>query len=495
MGTLLALDWGQKKVGFATSDKEGIVVTPRRSFKRKKIAREHIWQLTPEDISEIHSLLKEYEVDSLVLGLPLTTHGVRGEAAIKAESLAKTLQETFHVKVELVDEFLSSWEARGSSNEDAEAAATLLRDYFTMKQRHSNRKGTVHLGKVLGLFFIVTLIFGAVATFRFRSFSLLPASPGGAEFILDVPPDSNFYKIKQSLELQGIPIDPIAFKIWVRIHRADQRLRIGEYRLMKSWSPHRILNEVLSGKPILRRFIVREGANLYDIKNEWALVRPQWNQSNIENIFSDAELLKRMQVPRSSLGRKRTLEGFLFPETYSFQKYDSPRKIIEAMLDQFDKRALPLLKSHPLGQTEEGRYRLLILASMVEKESSIVEEQPLIASVFWNRLAKRMRMQSDPTTIYGLMPGFNGNITKANLLSPTPYNTYTLPELPVGPIANPGETAIRAVLQPATSDYLFFVSKNDGSHVFSSDYKTHSKYVDSYQRAGSKLKNKVKRKN
>jgi UPF0755 protein len=151
------------------------------------------------------------------------------------------------------------------------------------------------------------------------------------------------------------------------------------------------------------------------------------------------------------------------------------------MLKQFETRALPILKSHPWGQTPEGRFRLLTLASVVEKESGMSAEQPLIASVFWNRLNKRMRLQSDPTIIYGLMPNFDGNIHKNQILAPTPYNTYTVPELPAGPIANPGESALLAVVHPAQSDYLFFVAKGDGSHIFAKDYRAHTNYVRQYQ--------------
>lgn len=342
------------------------------------------------------------------------------------------------------------------------------------------KNGQAIVGWTLTVVIIAALGFLGLKAKKFLLDPMVPASTD--TFIVDVPPNSSFYAVRNTLEKEGLHIDPLSLKVWLKITNASQKLRVGEYQLQKNWSPYQILQGIISGKPLMRRFIVREGANIYDIKAEWAAIKPSWNQENIENILKSKTLLDKMEVPPPPLGLERTLEGFLFPETYSFQKYDSPRKIIEAMLEQFQQRALPLLKSHPWGQTAEGRYRLLTLASIVEKESGNVEEQPLVASVFWNRLTKRMKLQSDPTTIYGLLPNFDGNITKTHLLTPSPYNTYTLKELPVGPISNPGESAIKAVLNPATTDYLFFVSKNDGSHVFSSDYKTHDSYVNEFQR-------------
>lgn len=126
--------------------------------------------------------------------------------------------------------------------------------------------------------------------------------------------------------------------------------------------------------------------------------------------------------------------------------------------------------------------QVMTLASIVEKETGAANERELVSSVFHNRLNRHMPLQSDPTTIYGLLPGFNGNLTKADLQKYTPYNTYRIPSLPPGPIASAGDAAIRAVLHPANTDYLYFVSNNQGSHIFSKTYSQHARQVTTWQK-------------
>jgi UPF0755 protein len=134
-----------------------------------------------------------------------------------------------------------------------------------------------------------------------------------------------------------------------------------------------------------------------------------------------------------------------------------------------------------LQELQLSKHQLLTLASIIEKESGKVDEQPLIASVFYNRLRSGMRLQSDPTVIYGI-PNFNGNITRADLDTPTPYNTYTIDGLPPGPICNPGLTAIQAALNPASTNYLYFVGNGQGRHVFSENLDDHNRAVNEFQR-------------
>jgi UPF0755 protein len=332
---------------------------------------------------------------------------------------------------------------------------------------------------ILGIVLLVFTLSGGAAWLAWRRFALQPLDPAGGDLVVDVAPGANFFAIRKQLADQSILIDPFFMRLWIRATGATNRLRVGEYRIDRAWSQKKILDQILSGEPVLHKLVIKEGYNLWDIRAEFAHVWSPKEAAALVELASKPEYLDRMGVPRTLPGGvKRTLEGFLFPETYSYSKYDSPRKVVEAMLDQFDRRVRPLLEKHEWGQTPEGLYRLLTLASIVEKESGPAAEQPLVASVFWNRLKKKMRLQSDPTTIYGLLPNFDGNLTKLHLLTTTPYNTYKIPELPAGPISNPGESAIRAVLQPAETDYLFFVSRGDGTHAFSADYKTHTNNVN-----------------
>jgi UPF0755 protein len=148
------------------------------------------------------------------------------------------------------------------------------------------------------------------------------------------------------------------------------------------------------------------------------------------------------------------------------------------MVKQFNKKTALI----NLSSTTLNPRQVLILASMVEKETGDKKERPVIAGVFFNRLKQKMRLQSDPTTVYGIFETYNGNITRKDLLTPSEYNTYTIPALPIGPISNPGVESIKAVLNPAIHKYLFFVSQNDGTHIFSESYEKHSEAVNKWQK-------------
>ncbi|MBN2126167.1 MAG: endolytic transglycosylase MltG, partial [Deltaproteobacteria bacterium] len=177
--------------------------------------------------------------------------------------------------------------------------------------------------------------------------------------------------------------------------------------------------------------------------------------------------------------RGDSLEGYLYPDTYHFARGIPVQRIIDTMVKRFHELVDPLQdRARQVGMELE---EVISLASIVEKETGLARERPLIASVFLNRLKRGMRLESDPTVIYGLKD-FDGNLTREDLRHNTPYNTYTRRGLPPGPIANPGLDSIRAVLSPAETNYLYFVSKNDGSHHFSATLAEHNRAVVKYQK-------------
>lgn len=196
-----------------------------------------------------------------------------------------------------------------------------------------------------------------------------------------------------------------------------------------------------------------------------------------------AEALVRLALDEGSPSRwglpGPTLEGYLFPDTYRFARGVEASRVVDAMVRRF--RAV----TDALGPEAEARgvdlHRWVTLASVVEKETGAAPERPLVAAVFHNRLQRGMRLQSDPTVIYGV-DSFDGDLRRADLLRDTPYNTYTRAGLPRGPIANPGRASLEAVLRPAAVPYLYFVSRNDGTHVFTVSYDEHRRAVDRYQR-------------
>jgi len=347
-----------------------------------------------------------------------------------------------------------------------------------------------------GFAILAFLIFSSIVAYLGYDFCVAPNPTLKIETIVDLPPGTSFVSMLRILHAQGIEIPDFEAKVSAKVFKLDRKIKAGEYQLSPQLSSLGILKTLAFSKGLQHNLLVKEGYNRWDIVADWKDLDPRFDAKAFQKILSSDELLKKMKVPSeaeivsvtnikmpdgSAPKNFRTLEGYLFPETYSFQKYDSIKTIVEEMLSQFDGRARPILERHPWGQNALGLYRLLTLASIIEKESGNGEEQPLVSSVFWNRLNKKMRLQSDPTTIYGLMPNYDGKLHKTNLESFSIFNTYSIPELPVGPICNPGEKALRAVVQPAASDFLYFVSKGNGSHIFSKTYDEHTKNVRTFQ--------------
>lgn len=202
-------------------------------------------------------------------------------------------------------------------------------------------------------------------------------------------------------------------------------------------------------------------------------------------VLAVRNFLKRVRDPQYTqnlIGEPASsLEGYLFPETYNYTKYTSLDELIRAMVSRFQAVYRDVSKDYkgPL-----SRYQVVTLASVIEKETGAPQERELISSVFHNRLKKGMRIQSDPTIIYGYWVETGEplrNIRKSDIRRPTPYNTYTVKALPIGPVANPGREALRAAMFPADSEYFYFVSRNDGTHIFTTNYKDHLQAVKDYQ--------------
>ena len=189
----------------------------------------------------------------------------------------------------------------------------------------------------------------------------------------------------------------------------------------------------------------------------------------------------------------RSLEGYLFPNTYYIHRGMQEREIIRKMVGEFWKIMTPELQQE-IKQKKFSIHEIITLASIIEKEAQVAEERELISAVYNNRLKIKMKLDSDPTVIYGLK-NFNGNLTKVDLQKDTPYNTYKRRGLPPGPIANPGKSSILAAIRPADVKYLYFVARNDGTHKFSTTYKEHQRAVREYQKRLSEYPNSVARDN
>ena len=283
-------------------------------------------------------------------------------------------------------------------------------------------------------------------------------------------------KISAMLEQEGIIRNRHFFVGIVTILGKKAGIKAGEYEFHTRMLPLEVLDALVKGQVRLHLVTIAEGFTLYQIAQLLEEL----------NIVGKEVFLQKASSPAfiSSLGLPAevgsTLEGYLFPDTYHLFREMDPEEVIQIMVRQFKKVFNPDLASRA-SQLGISQREAVILASIIEKETPLSEEKPLISAVFHNRLKKKMPLQSDPTVIYGIK-NFDGNLTKEDLLRPTPYNTYLVNGLPPTPICNPGKDSIHAALYPASVPYLYFVSKNDGSHYFSSHIEEHNQAVWRYQK-------------
>lgn len=320
-----------------------------------------------------------------------------------------------------------------------------------------------------GLAFLILGVFLLISFYRFLS---PPPVKNPLIRIVRISPGMSLQAIAQRLVQEGIIREPNKFIILTWLKGMGKRIQWGDFELYAGMPPGLLLDYLTTGKTILKRVTIPEGFNLQQIAQRLSQ----------ENLVEEKAFLTSSRNPQflARLGiQGASLEGYLFPDTYLFHRGMSVEAIQGKMVQKFKKVMHGLQKEHP-GLDQKRLAEWVILASIVEKESGLQSERPLIASVFYNRLRIGMPLQSDPTVIYGI-PNFGGDLTKKHLQTSTAYNTYQKAGLPPGPIANPGKDSLKAVLDPAKSDYLYFVSKNDGSHFFSRDLKTHNRAVARYQ--------------
>jgi len=269
---------------------------------------------------------------------------------------------------------------------------------------------------------------------------------------------------------------PFYFYLYARGFGYDRRIQAGEYLLSGAMTPKQILEIMAGGKTYLYKITIPEGYGLKEIAVVFSGA----------GLVSESLFLRAARDPQLCHGWKieaDTAEGYLFPDTYYFPRGVSAEKVLSAMIQRFRQVFTPEMAE----QAEKAGlsiHQAVTLASIIEKETGSDSERPIVSSVFHNRLKRRMRLESDPTVIYGL-DHFDGNITRRHLTTPTPYNTYTRQGLPPGPIACPGAKSLLAAVYPAQSEFLFFVSRQDKTHQFSRTWDEHLKAVSRYQLGGN----------
>ena len=311
------------------------------------------------------------------------------------------------------------------------------------------------------------------AFFHFKNYIHSPASSTPREMIFPIPKGASFKTTLARLEKSDLVGNAFYFDLLARAKGKRGSLKAGEYALDTGMTPLHILEMITEGKCLQLTLTVPEGFNMVEIARR-AQELGVGAADEFLRIARDPKVLDRHAVKADSL------EGYLFPDTYQFAKGSGLDVVVDMMAGNFVKK----VRTEEISREIEGSgfsfHEILTLASLIEKETALVEEKELISAVFHNRLKKKMLLQCDPTVIYALKD-FDGNIRKKDLQTDSPYNTYRYRGLPPGPIANPGLGSILAALHPAPIDALYFVSKKDGSHHFSSTLEEHNQAVRKFQ--------------
>lgn len=320
---------------------------------------------------------------------------------------------------------------------------------------------------LIGTVLLVVIISGT-AYFALTFFTYQSPLP----VTLEIKKGASLRAISTQLAKENIIPNAMTFEFLARLLGKQNEIKSGEYEFSKGLSPLDILNLMARGEIKLHPLTIPEGYNLQDI-GKLLMAKKITTAEEWTGLTLDKDLLKQIQP------KPPTLEGYLFPETYHIPRETAAKEIIGNMLAEFNRKisADKILQAQKMGLTLN---QWVTLASIVEKETGVPAERPLIAALFLNRLKKGMPLQSDPTVIYGIQ-NFNGNLTRTDLATDTPYNTYTRPGLPPGPIASPGLDSLLAILNPAPTEFLYFVAKGNGTHYFSKTLAEHNRAVQYYQ--------------
>lgn len=341
---------------------------------------------------------------------------------------------------------------------------------------------------------VVVLALGSMAGWAAMDFHRFVHQPLSTPTRLEIGKGWFVTRIADGLERQGVVTSARWFEILARFEkfRYGRDIQAGEYDFAQGDTPRTVLDRLTKGSVVTHRLVIPEGMTVAEIG-----VRMKglgWH--TVDALLADPEITQKLALEQSFL------EGWLFPSTYHYQRGDTALEMLRRMVQQtrqvMDKQwAIHRASVRSSHVVRLSRAEVLVLASVIEKETGKKEERGHISSVFHNRLRRKMRLQSDPTVIYGVLnspaaPAYRGNLTRKHLRTPTPYNTYTQFGLPPTPICNPGGAAIQAAIQPDNTKDLFFVARGDGSHAFSRTLKAHEAYVDRYQRRPSRKKKRSK---
>lgn len=320
---------------------------------------------------------------------------------------------------------------------------------------------------------------GLFAAWWVRAYVLTPWKGwSGETAIVEIPKGEGANRIFARLEDSGVVRASFAARLVHRFRLAGRQLKAGEYEFTAAATPEEVLRKIADGRARQYSVTIREGLDRWQVAAELAKGLPWLDPDEIADVIANPAPIRDLDP------EAKDLEGYLFPDTYAFTRGTEEVDVVDRILRNFRLRwEVAVAKAGP---PPEGSslHEILVLASLVEAETGAPAERPRIAAVFRNRLRIGMPLQCDPTVIYAMKRDgrWKGNIRKTDLSAENPYNTYVNRGLPPGPIGNPGLAALEAVLAPAGTNELYFVSKNDGTHVFSADYASHQAAVEKWQR-------------
>ncbi len=326
---------------------------------------------------------------------------------------------------------------------------------------------------VLGLLGLAGLVTSLAAAWWLHAPIEIRPAAGAQVLDLEIEFGDSPRQVAQTVRSVGAQVNPTLLYAWFRVSGQARQIKAGNYEIAPGTAPRALLRMLVRGEETLKTVTLPEGLNFAQVRAALAkaeMLRPDSSELTAEQIMD--------KIGRPGLHP----EGRFFPDTYSYGKGSSDLQVLRRAARAMDKRLAQVWSQREPGLPIDSAQQALILASIVEKETGKASDRPLIAGVFVNRLRLGMRLQTDPTVIYGLGERFDGDLRKRDLLADTPYNTYTRSGLPPTPIAMPGKAALLAAVQPARTPALYFVARGDGSSQFSATLEEHNRAVNRYIR-------------
>jgi UPF0755 protein len=329
--------------------------------------------------------------------------------------------------------------------------------------------------RVAVIFLVLAVAAGSAGAWVYSRVHAPYRGYAGTEQFVDIVPGAGTRAIGERLAAAGVVRDVYTFRLALALSRQAKHLKAGEYRFDQAMTPQEVIAKIARGDVFVVTVTFPEGLTIADMSRIFE-AHGFGPASAFVDAARDAALARAFDPAASDL------EGYLFPETYALPRRTPASKLVSLMVERFSRVFTPELRSAAAARGLTVR-QAVTLASIVEKETARADERPLVAAVYANRLRIGMPLQCDPTVIYALVKAgnYDGNLHKTDLAFDSPYNTYRYPGLPPGPIASPGKASLEAAVHPADAEFLYFVSRNDGSHMFARTLDEHNRNVQKFQ--------------